>query len=293
LTWEANAEVDLSHYKVYRSTITGELYDLITSVSAPTTSYSDTGLTASTTYYYVVSAVDTSGNEGEASGEAYRVTSPDDHLCPLTSYVIADPNPTNGANSVTLTADVSDVTTGNSNIAAAEYKVGDSGDGISMIASDGVFNSPTEVVTASIDVSGWAVGEHTLYVHGMDAAGNWGATESVVLEVTEAPSNIMYVESIIFSEKKAGPNKFLYTTVKVVDGGVIALEGIGVETILTLDSGSSWNFAGNTASDGTVKFTLKKALSGLYKATVTGLTLSGYDWEIELGVVTSDSYTLN
>ena len=70
-------------------------------------------------------------------------------------------------------------------------------------------------------------------MHGKDAAGNWGATESVVLEVTEAPSTIMYVESIIFSSKVAGPNKFLYTTVKVVDGSGNPLEGVRVE--MTLD----------------------------------------------------------
>ena len=218
LAWNANDETDIDHYNVYRSTTSGGPYDLI--ASPTTNSYSDTGLTASTTYYYVVSAVDVSGNEGEASDEASGTTSADD-LGPVTSDVVADPNPTNGATSVTLTADVSDATTGNSTIVAAEYfvdTVGADGSGTPMNASDGAFDSPTEGVTASIDVSGWAVGQYTLYVHGKDAAGNWGATESVVLDVTEAPSTIMYVESIVFSSKVAGPNKFLYTTVKVVDG---------------------------------------------------------------------------
>ena len=122
----------------------------------------------------------------------------------------------------------------------------------------------------------------------------WDGVEGEDLPLVIASASItgtMYVESIDFDSKIAGPNKFLYTIVKVVDGGGIALEGVRVEMILTLDSRSSWNFAGDTASDGTVKFTLKKAPSGSYTATVTELTLSGYDWNKDEGVISTD-YTL-
>jgi len=285
LAWDANTEEDLDNYNVYRSTTSGGPYDLV--ASPITNSYSDVGLTASTTYYYVVSAVDTSGNEGEKSVEASGMTSAD-NLGPVTSDVVADPNPTNGATLVTLTAKGDDSTTGNSNIVAAEYfvdTVGTDGSGTSMSASDGTFDSPTEGVTASIDVSAWAVGQSTLYVHGKDAAGNWGATESVVLDITEVLSNIMYVESIVFSSKVAGPNKFLYTTVKVVDGDGISLEGVRVEMTLGWDKegdgtiDDSWKFAGDTGTDGTVEFTLVKAPSGYYTATVTNLILTDYTWD--------------
>lgn len=40
-----------------------------------TTSYSDTGLDASTTYYYTISAVDSAGNKGTASEEVSGTTS--------------------------------------------------------------------------------------------------------------------------------------------------------------------------------------------------------------------------
>ena len=229
------------------------------------------------------------------AAEASGTTTADD-LGPVTSNVVADPNPTNGATSVTLTADVDDSTTGNSNVAAAEYfvgTVGADGSGTPMSASDGAFDSPTEGVTASIDVSGWAVGQYTLYVHGKDAAGNWGATESVVLDVTEAPSTIMYVESIVFSSKVAGPNKFLYTTVKVLDGDGNPLGGVRVEMTLDWDKENdgtiddSWNFAGDTGTDGTVKFTLLKAPSGYYTATVTNLILTDYTWDTTKGVTSA------
>ena len=73
LSWTANTEQDLHHYNIYRSTSSGGPYDLI---GSPTTnSYSDNGLTASTTYYYTVSAVDVSGNEGLVSDEAFGTTS--------------------------------------------------------------------------------------------------------------------------------------------------------------------------------------------------------------------------
>ena len=73
LNWNANTETDLDYYNVYGSTTSGGPYDLI--ASPTTTSYSDTGLEASTSYYYTVSAVDSAGNEGTASEEVSGTTS--------------------------------------------------------------------------------------------------------------------------------------------------------------------------------------------------------------------------
>lgn len=71
LAWTANSDAD--HYNVYRSTTSGSSYALI--ASPTTTSYSDTGLEASTSYYYTVSAVDSAGNEGTASEAVAGTTS--------------------------------------------------------------------------------------------------------------------------------------------------------------------------------------------------------------------------
>jgi len=73
LDWDANSEPDLDHYNVYRSITDGGSYSLVD--SSGTNSYSDTGLEASTTYYYKVSAVDAIGNEGAQSLQASGTTS--------------------------------------------------------------------------------------------------------------------------------------------------------------------------------------------------------------------------
>jgi hypothetical protein len=79
LGWTGNTETDLNHYNVYRGTTPG--FDVIPGTTPPvarpaTNSYSDTGLTGSTTYYYKVAAVDNAGNIGALSVERSGTTSP-------------------------------------------------------------------------------------------------------------------------------------------------------------------------------------------------------------------------
>ncbi len=65
LSW--NASAGAAGYYVKRATASGGPYAVVAEVSTP--AYSDTGLTASPVHYYVVSAIDASG-EGAASAEA-------------------------------------------------------------------------------------------------------------------------------------------------------------------------------------------------------------------------------
>jgi hypothetical protein len=72
VSWQANTETDLAGYQIYYGT-SHNFYSVILDVGNVTT-YNVTGLTAGTTYYFAVTAVDQSGNESESSTEvAYKV----------------------------------------------------------------------------------------------------------------------------------------------------------------------------------------------------------------------------
>jgi lysophospholipase L1-like esterase/fibronectin type 3 domain-containing protein len=82
LDWDNNSEADFSYYNVKRSETTGGPYSQITTVTD--SNYSDASLSASTTYYYVVTAVDFSSNESTNSAEVNDTTfdAPDDNEPP-------------------------------------------------------------------------------------------------------------------------------------------------------------------------------------------------------------------
>lgn len=113
-----------------------------------------------------------------------------DTLGPETTIVAGLPNPLNKTafNQFNLTANIDDVSSGFSNISAAEYFVqqnmpslGDYGSGTSMSPKDGAFDSIAEAVNATIAVPiDWVPGNsYRVWVHGMDEHGNWGPPEYV------------------------------------------------------------------------------------------------------------------
>ena len=72
MTCTASTEDDVVSYKVYKSTTSGftpSSSDLVSTVSHPTVTYTVTGLTNGTTYYFRVSAVDEDSYEGSYSSE--------------------------------------------------------------------------------------------------------------------------------------------------------------------------------------------------------------------------------
>jgi len=69
LTWNENRERDLAGYRVYRSVKSGTGYERLADMAANRTTFSDETALPGMTYYYVITAVDTSGNESKWSSE--------------------------------------------------------------------------------------------------------------------------------------------------------------------------------------------------------------------------------
>ena len=72
LTWTASATA--TSYNVKRATTTGGPYTKISSLTSP--SFTDTGLTNGTTYFYVVSAVNSAGESANSSEVSAKPTAP-------------------------------------------------------------------------------------------------------------------------------------------------------------------------------------------------------------------------
>ncbi len=73
LAWNPNTEPDLAGYNVYRSTVSGSGYVKLNGILLTSPAYTDTSVSNGTTYYYVVTAVDTATNESAASVQVSAV----------------------------------------------------------------------------------------------------------------------------------------------------------------------------------------------------------------------------
>ena len=72
LSWSASSSSGISYYKVYRGSVNGGPYTLVKS-NIGSTSYTDSNVQSGTTYYYVTTAVDSSGMESTYSTPAQAV----------------------------------------------------------------------------------------------------------------------------------------------------------------------------------------------------------------------------
>jgi len=73
LSWDASPEADISHYVIYRDTLSGT-YKPYATVQAAQTSFSDHSVEQNRTYFYKLTAVDYSGNESAATPELSATT---------------------------------------------------------------------------------------------------------------------------------------------------------------------------------------------------------------------------
>ncbi len=75
-TWRAPDGLDSYRYRVYRADASGGPYSAVSADLVLYTLFRDLGLASSTRYYYVVTAVDSCGNEGPPSAERWATTNP-------------------------------------------------------------------------------------------------------------------------------------------------------------------------------------------------------------------------
>lgn len=126
---------------------------------------------------------------------------PVDSIGPVPAHVTASPNPSDGKADVTVTADLSDATTGGSGVDAAEFVVDDAtttgaGFGTPMgLSTTATGATATGTLPAVADctavpqpvaLSCLSSGTHRIFVRGRDAAGNWGVIGDVVLRLPKA-----------------------------------------------------------------------------------------------------------
>ena len=72
LTWNASTESDLTGYKVYRGTASGTYGAPLVTLPKATTNYTAAGLQNGTTYFFVITGYDSSGNESTYSNEVSK-----------------------------------------------------------------------------------------------------------------------------------------------------------------------------------------------------------------------------
>lgn len=112
-----------------------------------------------------------------------------DAVGPKSLHIAISPNPSNGLAPATVTADLSEATTGHSNVSGAEFLIDDfttigPGFGTAMTGTFGTESVTGIIGTISqIVLDGLSAGKHIVYVRGLDSAGNWGVVGSAVFNL--------------------------------------------------------------------------------------------------------------
>jgi hypothetical protein len=158
--------------------------------------------------------------------------------------IASAPNPIVRPNPAGLSASVSDVNTGGSGVAAAEWSIGGApaaaGSGTAMA---GAFGGNTVAVSFNIDTTPFFPGATTLWVRGQDNAGNWGEAEPLNIQINgPAPVGVGPIPTVAFLSQNA-PNPFLANTIVrfglPTTGRVeLAVYGVSGQLVKRLASGS-------------------------------------------------------
>jgi FtsP/CotA-like multicopper oxidase with cupredoxin domain len=267
------------------------------------------------THLVTVQSQDSAGNWGDPVSVEVVV----DTTGPDTAGVDVTPNPNNGTQSysagilaVRVTATFTDPVSGlvSSNIRKGEGfidTVGANGSGFTFAASDGVFDSSPEVGYADIPLATIAQlsgGPHTIYVHAKDAAGNWGDTSTVVLQidkggpvvsaVTASPNPVTTQAQVALTADATDTTSavtaaewFVGADPGAGNGTAMAVTGSGPWSLAAAIDVSSWtsgnytlkvrakDAAGNWSSVSSTVLVVNRPLPGLLFSTLGNVSIPG------------------
>lgn len=142
-------------------------------------------------YSVQVQAADMMGNWGGAVQSTFFATAPPagDTSLPLATCSAPQPEIVPPGQPLTLRAFIDDRATGGSPVYGAEAFLtspGQDGTGESLVAADSLLDSPFEEMTGFFTTAGLADGEYQVLIHGLDAAGLWGAYCPIAFEIRQS-----------------------------------------------------------------------------------------------------------
>gem|GEM_PF-1699112 len=283
LNWTANGETDIASYKVYGGTSANPT-TLLGTVPAPAITYTHTGLTNGTTYYYRIAAVDQAGNESAKSAEDSAVPKAPQVITfgalPAKVYGDADfaPGATSTNNSIAITYSSSNESV--ATIVAGKIHI--VGAGTTTITASQAGNTsftPAPDVPQTLTVNPKA-----LTVTAKDRSKTYGST--LTLGTTEFTTDGLVNGNTVTSVTLTSAGAAATATVDTYDIEATAAQGTGLSNYtisyvkgtltvnpkaLTVTANNRSKTYGSTLTLGTTEFTASGLVNG---NTVTSVTLT-------------------
>lgn len=278
--WKPNSETDLQEYRVYSGTAS-RIYGPPVSVGLAT-SYTFNNLTGGVTYYFAVTAVDTSGNESGYSAEVskYIPVSVDtqapqvDISSPTSSGSYATTSP-----SIDLGGSASD------NVGVTQ---------VTWSASGGASGTAAGTTNWSVTGISLSAGQNTITVIAQDAAGNEGtATISVSytppLSVSSTNTSSTDTQAPEVAITSPTTDTSYTTSNSKVNLAGTASDNVGVTQVTWSSTGggsgtasgtTSWSINGLRLASGanTITVTAEDAAGNQSKATITVTSTAQRSW---------------
>jgi hypothetical protein len=97
---------------------------------------------------------------------------------------------------------------------------------------DGIYDSDWEQFYTNLGITGLTIGSHTIYAHGRDSFGNWGAMQSIPFSVTSGEYQSSYTQSS-YVPNYGGPALYGLTVTPTPTAGSTTVSFVGIATTRT------------------------------------------------------------